>query len=77
MSLPPDDLQRICRLALLRPAPIEIINPLAPAHLIIGWSIWPDENWTKGDSRALLRMIERRAGLNWRKVQRGYRIGGI
>jgi hypothetical protein len=65
-------------MALLRPEPVELIHPATPAHLLIGWSILKDECWNVGDGLDLIRTIERRAGLQWRKAQRGYRaLGGI
>lgn len=42
-----------------------MIHPLAPAHMLIGYSILKDECWSKGDGLDMLHALERRANINF------------
>jgi hypothetical protein len=78
MSLPKSDQEKLERLSLLMPERVEIIHPMARAHTIIGYSIYPDECWSNGDGLDMLTALERMAGVRWPQLRRGYRrlIGG-
>jgi hypothetical protein len=68
VSLPATVSERVCRLALLNPRPVDVPYGNTGSR-IVGWLIEPDENWSRHDGLGLVKALQDQAEADWPRLR--------